>query len=140
MNETLSQKQQRFAFQFAKLVTYIYSQGYACTYNEARRSDEQAEINALSHEERQTVAKLLSGDFPGLAHAVAVSTSAGIRASVHRLGLAVDINLFKDGVFQTAKEAYAPFGDWWKKQQPDACWGGDWGDSDHFSFTHAGVK
>lgn len=138
--ETLSQKQQRFALFFSRLVAYIYQSGYACTYAEARRSDEQAEINALSHEERQKASSLLSGDFPGLSHAIAVSTSVGIRASVHRLGLAVDVNLFKDGVFQTTKEAYAIFGDWWKKQQPDACWGGDWGDSDHFSFTHAGVK
>lgn len=137
---TLSELQQKYSLALAGLITYIHSQGFTCTLGESWRSDVQAELNALDHDEREQVAHALSKIQPGLSHAVAMSTGVGIRASVHRLRLAQDLNLFKDGVFQTNPEAYKPFGEWWKAQNPEACWGGDFGDNDHFSFTYGGVK
>lgn len=133
--------QRRYALAFAKLVVHVYDMGYACTYDEAHRTDEQAAINALTIDQRKRVALLTKGEFPSFAAAMAASTSKGINHSVHRLRLAVDINLFKDNKFLEDAADYLPFGAWWKTQNPDvARWGGDWGDADHFSFEYQGVK
>jgi hypothetical protein len=136
----LSALQQKFALAIAALITYINSQGYTVTLSESYRSDVQAEVNALSHSSREQIAKAIMPYSAGFAHALLASTSVGIKSSVHRLRLAQDLNLFKDGVLQTTADAYKPFGTWWKAQNPEARWGGDFGDSDHFSFTYGGVE
>ena len=138
--EDLSVLQRRHLLHTARLIEHIYEAGYEATWGEGKRSDEQAEINALSAAERQRVALLLKAEFPSLAAAIAKSTSHGIRASVHRLGLAMDLNLFKDGSYCASKEDYQSFGEFWKGLDPLARWGGDFDDADHFSFEHNGVK
>jgi hypothetical protein len=141
MSDNLSVLQRRHTLALAKLIVHIYDSEYECTWDEAKRTDEQAAINALTHDQRARVALLTKGEFPSLAAAIASSTSKGINHSVHRLRLAVDLNLFKDGKFLTDAADYLPFGAWWKSQNPDvARWGGDWGDADHFSFEYQGVK
>jgi hypothetical protein len=54
--------------------------------------------------------------------------------------LAIDLNLFKDSEFLEQSEDHRPLGEWWKKQHPDARWGGDFDDGNHYSFEHEGVK
>lgn len=138
---TMSELQQDFARKLSELIVHINSvPGYACTLGEGWRSDAQAELNALPHETRERVASAIMGVAPGLSHAIAVSTGMGIAHSVHRLRLAQDLNLFKDGQYCTDPEAYRPFGEWWKQQHPLARWGGDFRDCDHFSFEYGGVK
>lgn len=133
--------QRRFTLATAKLVQHIYDCGYEATYDEAKRSDEQAAINALTLDQRKRVALLTKGEFSDLAQAIASSTSRGINHSVHRLRLALDLNLFKNNKFLEDAADYLPFGNWWKLQNLDvARWGGDWGDADHFSFEYGGVK
>lgn len=133
--------QRRHTLALAKLIEHINASGYECTWDEAHRTDEQAAINALTHDQRARVALLTKGEFPAFAAAIAASTAKGINHSVHRLRLAVDLNLFKDGKFLEDAADYLPFGAWWKSQNPDvARWGGDWGDADHFSFEYQGVK
>lgn len=133
--------QRKFTLATAKLIEHIYESGFEATYDEAHRSDEQAAINALTIDQRKRVALLTKGEFPVFAQAIAVSTSRGINHSVHRLRLALDLNLFKDGKFLSDAADYLPFGAWWKAQNPEiAHWGGDWGDADHFSFEYQGVK
>lgn len=132
--------QRRFTLATARLIDHIYEAGFEATYDEAKRSDEQAAINALTHDQRTRVALLTKAEFPQLAAAIAASTSHGIVHSVHRLRLAVDLNLFKDGKYLDDTADYLPFGTWWKAQNPEARWGGDWGDADHFSFEYQGVK
>jgi len=58
----------------------------------------------------------------------------GVYPSYHTSRLAIDINLFRDGVLLTASEDYRPLGEWWETI------GGTWGgrfrhpDGDHFSL------
>lgn len=60
--------------------------------------------------------------------------------SLHYIGLAVDINLFKDGDFLTHSEDHRPFGEFWKGLHPLCRWGGDFTkpDGNHYSVTFAG--
>jgi hypothetical protein len=114
---SLSEKQQQFAILVAKLILWADEQGYAVTFGEAYRTPEQAALNAKK--------------------------GSGIANSLHTVRLAVDLNLFKDGLYQTSSEAYKPLGDYWKSLHPDCCFGGDFkprADGNHFSLQHNGVK
>lgn len=141
MAESLSGKQQRFSLKFAQLVVYANSVGYTTVYNETGRSNEQAEINAMGSGGRDRLADLIRKDFPALASAIRDNgKNNGVRHSVHQLKLAGDLLLFKNGIYLTRSEDYGPLGSWWEQQDPDARWGGHWGDGNHFSFEHEGVK
>lgn len=61
-------------------------------------------------------------------------------SSAHKQRLAVDLNLFKNGVFLEDTESHRPLGEWWKQQHPDARWGGDFRDGNHYSFEVNGVR
>ncbi len=101
----------------AQLIDWAYAHGYELTWGETLRTKEQAEANAAS--------------------------GAGIKNSLHLVKLAVDLSLFKNGVFLTNKSDYQPLGDYWKTLHPLCRWGGDFTpkpDSDHFSITYNGVK
>lgn len=140
--ETLSQKQQRHTEYTAMLIMWAINNGYRVALGEAARSDEQAEINAIGPTGRSRVADLVRPFFPRLADCILNNGKAnGIRYSVHQLGLAVDLKLFKDGVYLTRSEDYKPLGDYWKTLAPDCRWGGDFpGDGNHFSIEHNGIK
>lgn len=62
--------------------------------------------------------------------------------SAHKLRLAIDLNLFKDGFYCEQWEDHRELGEWWKKQHELARWGGDFDDANHYSFyaqEHGGV-
>jgi hypothetical protein len=61
----------------------------------------------------------------------------GIPNSNHKIRLAIDLNLFRDGEYLTKTEDYAPLGEYWKSI--GGSWGGDFDDGNHFSFAHSGV-
>ena len=111
---TLGQKQRVFAGLVGKLLVYIYSRGYEVSLDWAYRPPEVAKYYA--------------------------SLGVGIRSSLHTSHLAVDLNLFKDGNYLTDTNDYLQFGEWWEKQNALCRWGGRFGDGDHFSMTHNGVK
>jgi len=69
-------------------------------------------------------------------------SGAGIAHSLHTQRLAVDLQLFKDGVYLTDSAAYESLGVFWEKLDPDACWGGRFSkpDGNHFSLTFGGIK
>lgn len=140
--ETQGQKQRRFATAAARLILYIDSQGYQCSINEVKRSNEQAEINAIGPTGRERVAQAVRAlGFGVLADAILDNGKAkGIRHSVHQLSLAVDLNLFKDGVYLEGTEDHRCFGEWWEKQGEGHRWGGRWGDGNHYSIEFNGVK
>lgn len=140
--ETLGQKQRRFAHLQALLTLHAESLGYEVALGEAARSDEQAEINALGEEGRARLASMIESVFPFLASAIRNNgKNNGIRNSGHRNCLAVDLKLFKDGVYLTQDSDYRVLGTWWKAQAPDCRWGGDFpGDGNHFSIEYNGVK
>lgn len=138
---TLSEVQRAYSTCLGKLLERVNSTPrYACTLGEGWRTDVMAELNSLPLDIRHRVADAIQGLAPGLSHAIAVSTGMGIAHSVHRLRLAQDLNIFKDGQYTTNPEDYRPFGEWWKQQHPLARWGGDFKDYDHFSFEYGGVK
>jgi len=64
----------------------------------------------------------------------------GATYSCHKMKLALDLNLFKDGKYVETSEAHRPLGEWWEGQDPDSCWGGRFNDGNHYSFTHEGSK
>ena len=109
---TLSERQQVFARNVARLILYIAESNYACTLGEAYRTPEQAALNAAK--------------------------GIGIKNSLHCKRLALDINLFKDGVFLTDEESHRPFGEWWEAQDPSHRWGGRFKDANHYSLTDDG--
>lgn len=111
---TLEEAQRAFPLMFAQLVIWAYKNGYELTFGEAYRTSEQAALNA--------------------------QTGAGISNSLHTKRLAVDINLFIKGAYQTTSEAYKPLGEYWESL------GGSWGgrfskpDGNHFSLSFGGVR
>lgn len=61
--------------------------------------------------------------------------------SCHKLRLAIDLNLFRDGAYITTETPeYLALGEWWERQHQFSAWGGRWADPNHFSFVHEGVK
>jgi hypothetical protein len=50
----------------------------------------------------------------------------------HPLGLAIDINLFRDGVYLTKTEDHEKFGKFWVAL--GGIWGGDWEDGNHYEW------
>ncbi|EIV9525868.1 M15 family metallopeptidase [Klebsiella aerogenes] len=112
---TLSEKQQLFTRLIAQLILWADEKGYRLTFGEAYRTPEQAALNARK--------------------------GSGISNSLHTKRLAVDLNLFINGQYQTDSAAYLPLGEYWESL------GGSWGgrfksrpDGNHFSLEHEGVR
>jgi len=77
---------------------------------------------------------------PRVHGAIGVKQGYGHARSAHKQRLAIDLNLFKGGVFMEGTEAHRELGEWWEKQHPLARWGGRFNDGNHYSFEHEGVK
>ena len=60
--------------------------------------------------------------------------------SAHKQRLALDLNLYREGLYLAETEDHRPLGEWWEKQHPLARWGGRFGDGNHYSFEYNGVK
>jgi hypothetical protein len=142
MSETLGQKQRRFALLLAQWLVAVSKLGYAVTFGEACRSDEQAEINALGDVGRHRLVEYLMPHFPELARRIANNTGSGIRNSLHECRLAVDVNLFYGGgwVSDGASPHWERVGTLWESM------GGTWGgrfptrDANHLSLEHEGRR
>lgn len=106
---TLSQQQQQFSKDISQLIAYIYKQGYACTFSDAYRPPELAELYAKE--------------------------GKGIVDSLHCKRLAVDLNIFNpEGVYITDAKEYEIFGVFWESIDSQNRWGGRFKrvDLDHF--------
>lgn len=138
---TTGEKQRLFHRLYCtKLVPYALSMGYEMTGGEWKRSDEQAEINALGKQGREALAQLIEAQFPSLAEKIRNNTGSGIRNSLHEYSLAVDTNLFKNDVYLTRTEDWRQIGEYWEQLHPDCRWGGRFGDGNHLSIEHWGKK
>lgn len=111
---TLRQKQSLFAGLVARLIQYAIGVGFEVTLGEAWRSPEEA----------ARLAKL----------------KKGITRSLHCDKLAIDLNLFTNGVYLDDTEAHRPLGEWWERQHPLCRWGGRFGDGNHYALTHGGRR
>jgi hypothetical protein len=113
---TLREQQSLFVTLIAQFVDWVYEQGYELTFSEAWRSPQEAAVQAAA--------------------------GAGVVNSLHTMRLAIDLNLFKDGVLLTQVSDYEPLGVQWESMNPLARWGGRFTrpDADHFSLTYGGVS
>ena len=68
----------------------------------------------------------------------AYATTGHMKNSLHYQRLAIDLNLFQDGVWQTTTEAHKPLGEYW--ESIGGSWGGRWNDGNHYSLAHGGRK
>jgi hypothetical protein len=106
-------KQQQFSIMIAKMIVWAYEHDYTITLGEAYRTPEQAELNAKK--------------------------GIGIANSLHTLRLAMDLNVFRHGIWLTHSMDLAELGLEWERM------GGTWGgrfkkpDGNHFSLEYDGV-
>lgn len=96
----------------ADLIIFAYDYGYELTVGEAFR--------------------------PSITAKAYADQGRGISNSLHTYRLAIDLNLFKDGVWLTKTEDHRPLGEYWEKQ--GGTWGGRFHDGNHYSLEHNGVK
>ena len=62
----------------------------------------------------------------------------GRSRSNHKIRLAVDFNLFRDGQYLTSTADYKPLGEYW--ESIGGAWGGQFDDGNHFSLEHDGMR
>lgn len=114
----LLELQQEFFDATGLLIQKVRELGYHATWGDAYRSPEQAAQNAANH--------------------------SGVAHSLHTDRLAVDINLFKDGVYIQDDTGHRELGAWWKSLGPHYRWGGDIvhprPDPNHYSITPDGIR
>jgi hypothetical protein len=114
---TLLQKQKEFARLVAVLINKAIALNYEVSLGETYRPPETARAYAQK--------------------------GIGSEHSLHTKRLAIDINLFKGGVWLTKSEDHKALGDFWESLscgEIQCCWGGRWGDGNHYSITHNGVR
>lgn len=116
MIETLSQKRCRFTAQIAQLIEHALSLGLGVALDQVKRTQAEATANA--------------------------SSGAGIANSLHLLGLAADLNLYRGDLYLPSTAEHLPLGTYWESLSPGSCWGGRFSkpDGNHYSFEHNGVK
>ncbi len=56
----------------------------------------------------------------------------GSKSSRHRMRLAIDLNLFKDGVYLTETDDHESLGMWWESK--GGLWGGRFNDGNHYEW------
>lgn len=61
-----------------------------------------------------------------------------MKNSLHYIGLAKDLNLFRCGNYLTETEDHRPLGEYWESL--GGTWGGRFGDGNHYSLEHEGRK
>lgn len=110
---TLGEKQRKLPLMLIELINFAYSNGYEVTLGDAYRDPR------------------LHGD-------VGVKKGYGHPKSAHKQRLAIDLNLFKDGVYLTSTEAHKPLGEFW--ESIGGSWGGRFDDGNHYSLEHNGIK
>ena len=68
-----------------------------------------------------------------------VSTRTGhMKGSLHYDKLAIDLNVFRGGVYLTEGSEYPNLGEFWESK--GGAWGGRFADGNHFSLAHGGRK
>lgn len=112
----MTRLQEEFAQQTANLIKKASQLGYGVTFGEAYRTPEQAALNAAK--------------------------GSGISNSLHTERLAIDLNLFKDGIYIQDDTGHRELGTWWKTIGPMYRWGGDFKkpDPNHYSLSPDGVR
>ena len=109
----LGDKQRLFTRMIANLLEFAHTRGYEVTLGDAYRD-------------------------PRLHGQVGEKKAYGHKNSCHKLRLAIDLNLFKDGEYLTSDKDHEPLGLYWESSHPLCRWGGRFNDGNHYSFEHNG--
>jgi hypothetical protein len=112
---TLGEKQRLFVRLISDLIEFAYVRGYEFSFGDAYRD-------------------------PRLHGQLGDKQAYGHRNSNHKQRLAIDLNLFKDGVFLTTDKDHEPLGLYWETLHPDCSWGGHFNDGNHYSMKHNGMR
>ena len=110
---SLGQLQRTFPPLVANLICKAYALGYEITFGDAYRDPRTNGIH---------------GEKKGYSSA----------KSNHKLRLAIDLNLFRDGEYLTSTEDHRPLGEYWETLHPMARWGGRFNDGNHYSLEWQG--
>jgi hypothetical protein len=144
---TLFEKQILFTKLLSNLLQFATTNNtYLVKIGEILRAPIQYEVNAMSIDGRKELADFIKEEWPLLSDAIYNTKGRGIRRTLHRSGLAVDLMLFtKDAAVNTitycsSTQDYKWLGDYWVTLDPLCRWGGEFGDGGHFSIEHNGVK
>ena len=105
MEMTLRQKRVRFTHCLALLLHRMFMEGYEVAIDEATEH-------------------LTKRD----------PTSDHGASSMHHIGLAEDLNLYKDGKYLSMTEDHKRFGEFWESLDPNLTWGGRFEDGNHYSY------
>lgn len=110
----LREKQSRFALLVARLILRADELGYQVTLGEAWRPPEMVTLYKVR--------------------------GTGSAKSLHADRLAIDLNLFRSGLYLPATEDHRELGEWWEKQDPECRWGGRFTrpDGNHYALSHEG--
>jgi hypothetical protein len=111
----LGDKQRVFSKMIAELIIWAYDQGYEITMGDFFRDP------------------AVHGEF-----GESLPRAYGRDKSCHKLKLAGDLNLFKDGVYLSETEDHKPLGEKWESMGGD--WGGRFDDGNHYSLSHWGAR
>lgn len=117
---TLGEQQEKFARLVPRLIDKALELGFQVRLGEVERPQRMAEWYA--------------------------SRGLGTRNSLHISRLAIDLHLFQRGTYLSDTESHRELGEWWKQQDPDARWGGDFRgvngkpkpDGNHYSLAWEG--
>lgn len=110
---TLGEKQRMFPPLVAKLIQFAYDSGYELTFGDALRD---SRVFGQMGEKK----------------------GYGQASSNHKIKLAIDLNLFKNGKYLDKTEDHAPLGAYWESLNPACRWGGRFQDGNHYSIIHEG--
>ena len=113
MSEKLGDKQRRFTRMIADLIIFAYDNGYELTFGDAFRD-------------------------PRLHGLVGVKGGYGAASSNHKIRLAVDLNLFKNGNYLPNTKDHEVLGLYWESL--GGSWGGRFNDGNHYSLEHEGKR
>lgn len=109
----LRDKQVKFAQMLSMLISQAFDMGYEVVVGDVFRD---ARVHGVMGEKK------------GYGHP----------SSCHKICLAADINLFKNGKYLTETEDHKPLGEWW--ESIGGTWGGRFNDGNHYSLEHEGHK
>jgi hypothetical protein len=123
---TLREKQSIFALNVAKLIKYAYEHGYEVTLGEAYRTKDQQLLYFEGFKLLKVGRELkLTKDCP----------KSKTMNSRHLNKLAIDLNVFKDGIYLTESKLFSKLAKYWTSLNADNVSGYDWGwDFNHFEM------
>ena len=109
MSLSVGERQRIFTLNISKLITFAYDNGFELTVGDAYRDER-------SH-----------GPW-------GKQGSYGRKHSLHKMRLAMDFNLFKDGKYMTQTDDHLVLGAYWETLHELNIWGGRFGDGNHYSM------